>query len=574
MARGDRLVREGALVVLVALGMPGAVSAQSASPAASAAEQSRLVWQKVDDPDVAALPSSALLYEVAAGTPGIVAVAAAECGRDACVQPVWSSDGQDWEVPPDTLPGIPVDIAWGPAGFVLVVAEKARHVAYLSLDGRAWERVPITGMTARDEPFAAIATSDGYLLVGCAGVRRDSGCVEGKIWSSSDGRRWSAQVPEGADGVFLADAAAQPGRVVLLGVPIGEATSEGFILVSDGPGWTKVRLPLSAAMRTGALLASVVATPDGGFAVLGDYFVRKGGGERAFLLTSPDGSTWHAEKPGPRARGSISTLASPGGDSGPGIAMLPGRLGFAPDDAVDTQFLSWTPDGQRWDMSVLSLEPYGGARVEDIAQTADGGLIAVGLGAGEDFLPAIWRGSIVPSGPPAGPVGGEPPPATRPKFTSDRLAYLLAHAPDATRCAPIAQKEVRSRHPEAVAAIQCAGPGAIDTVRYYLFPTAERMADWWAKTLGRADAAGLEPASGSFESCAAGIPGETGWQAGLLTGRVDCYRESGTGSLARKQFANARWTDDTQLIGAWAVGSDDDLGALFAEFAAGRTEAP
>ena len=70
------------------------------------------------------------------------------------------------------------------------------------------------------------------------------------------------------------------------------------------------------------------------------------------------------------------------------------------------------------------------------------------------------------------------------------------------------------------------------------------------------------------------MPGETGWQAGTLTGRVDCYRESGTGSLAGRQFANTRWTDDQQLIGTWAVGADDDLGRLFAEFVGGRTEAP
>ena len=78
--------------------------------------------------------------------------------------------------------------------------------------------------------------------------------------------------------------------------------------------------------------------------------------------------------------------------------MLPGRLGFVPDDTVDTQFLWWTPDGQQWDMSVLSLEPYRGAMVEDIAQAATGDLIAVGVGAGGDPVPKIWRGRIVPAG--------------------------------------------------------------------------------------------------------------------------------------------------------------------------------
>jgi hypothetical protein len=307
-------------------------------------------------------------------------------------------------------------------------------------------------------------------------------------------------------------------------------------------------------------LRDVMATPGGGFAIVGDYYASDWQG---VLLTSPDGLTWAADPTGLAGPRHASPRAF-GASSGPGIAMALGFVG-TPGNGDQMQGAWWTTDGHSWQPSVLSLTP-DGSEMDDVAQMASGDLIGVGI------EPTIWRGTLEPAGPPAGPDSdGARVPAT-PGGRLDQVAYLLAHAPDLTRCSILTRAEVTLRHPEATAGIECARVGTLPKVRYYLFPDRKAMAAWWSRKLGDAGTTGLQPDSGSFEGCRAGSVGETGWAAGTDTGRVACYLEAGSGSLAGKQFANLRWTDDSQLIGAWALGSDDNLATLFEGFAEGRSQ--
>ena len=217
MTAYPRMVR-GALAVLLLLIVPAATSAQSQAPLDSSPARSRLVWQLVNDPDVDALPSSAPFYEVAAGPSVLVALAAADCRPGDCIVVASSADGLDWEVSPDRLDGFPVDITWGPAGFLIVAFIDGDPVTYLSVDGRSWTPGPLDGLTAEDEPMSAVATSDGYMLVGCGDRQQTFDCSRGQ---GVDIDRWPGlvlQVPAEADGAAMAAAAAHPGHVVALAV--------------------------------------------------------------------------------------------------------------------------------------------------------------------------------------------------------------------------------------------------------------------------------------------------------------------------------------------------------------------
>jgi hypothetical protein len=538
----------------------------------------RIVWRPVTDAAFQAQIKGSDLSLVAAGPDGVVAVAACANYKE-CFHVLTSRNGQTWKVQPHTLAGYPVDITYGSGGFVIPALVHHSHVVYVSADGRKWDSASLNGESPGDGLNAVIGTPDGYLLLGCAGgtAARDghlvgrsgtgglavdilTDCAMGKLWRSSDGHRWKPQNPGGTKGMELRAGATQGSRTVIIAAP-GSGIGLNAILVSNGSGWAKTRLPaVDGVAPRDISLRAVMATPDGGFAIVGDYFSNDWHG---VLFTSPDGLAWAVDPAGlagPRHAAPRAFDAS----SGPGIAIALGFVGTA-GNGDQMQGAWWTTDGQRWQPSVLSLTP-DGSEIDDVAQLASGDLIGVGI------EPTIWRGTMVAGGPPSGPDSDGLPVSVTPSARLDQVAYLLSHAPDLTKCTILSKGEVTSRHPEATAGIECAHVGTLPLVRYYLFPNRKAMATWWSRTLGDAGTTGLPRDGGSFDGCAAGSVGETGWTAGTDGGRVSCYLETGTGSQAGKQFANVRWTDDSQLIGAWALGANDDLATLFAGFAEGRTQ--
>ena len=550
----------------------------SPEPCSATPVRQRLVWRAVTGGDLLSQIKGADLSLVATGPDGVVAVAAC-AGYKECFHVLTSRDGETWKVLPNTLEGLPVDIAYGPGGFVIPALSGDHHVVYVSADGRKWQTVTPAGQGPYDALNTIVGTPDGYLLLGCDGGTaaidhlaadrpgvRGLGvdilvdCAFGKLWRSSDGQQWKPQKPAGTNGMELLDGATQGSRSVIIAAP-GSGVGLNAILVSDGGGWSKVALPsVDGAAARDISLRNVMATPDGGFAITGDYFTNDWHG---VLFTSPDGLSWSLDPAGlagPRHTAPRAFAAS----SGPGIAVALGFVG-TPGNGNQMEGAWWTTDGHAWQPSVLSFTA-GGTEMDDVAQLASGDLIGVGI------EPTIWRGTLEPVGPPSGPETDAAPVTTTPGGRLDQVAYLLAHAPDVTSCSILTRAEVTLRHPEATAGIECAHAGTLPLVRYYLFPDRKQMAAWWTRKLGDAGTTGLQPDSGSFDACGAGSIGETGWVAGTDTGRVSCYLEAGSGSLSGKQFANLRWTDDSQLIGAWALGTDDDLASLFEGFAEGRSQ--
>jgi hypothetical protein len=158
-----------------------------------------VVWLSSDGvrwdarPIVAGVPPDSVTETnaVAAGPRGIV-VGGGVCCRLEAPALWWSSDGQAWEIAavPDLVPGAWIqDLAAGPDGFVAIGGIGERGAIWTSADGRTWSAVdPDDAGLVRGGLSSVVATETGYVAVG-----QDDPGAEGSdaaIWASVGLEQW------------------------------------------------------------------------------------------------------------------------------------------------------------------------------------------------------------------------------------------------------------------------------------------------------------------------------------------------------------------------------------------------
>jgi hypothetical protein len=171
-------------------------------------------WQRGTAPSKNALEGSATtgrwMRAVEGGSFGYVAVGglndpAVHSGRPSRPA-VWTSvDGRKWTLRQLPLPGGAIG-AWfdhvSAKGSTLVATGTAtapsgtRAFAFTSADGgRSWREAPLPGGDAAHATVTAeTATPRGFVIAGTTG---DSGSVDVALWTSADGRGWTAAHPQG-----------------------------------------------------------------------------------------------------------------------------------------------------------------------------------------------------------------------------------------------------------------------------------------------------------------------------------------------------------------------------------------
>lgn len=387
-------------------------------------------WQPVAlDP----VPGDQTITSVAAGPLGFVAAGVDRQGDEARPA-VWSSvDGTAW-VRVGAGPASPFladtrieGVAVGPAGAVAVgtidTSGDVDGMAWFSADGTAWRAVPLggAGFTGRaDQAVRAVtATAGGFVAVG------DDADAERRVavaWTSGDGITWQRQPPtsdmsgpaESTEGLS-ARAVAGAGPVVAVG------GSHGLRVWTspDGRRWTAEEAPVAerdATVATDGATVVVVAGgnrlwlrragggwvdvgteaalfPGGGAKSSitdvirsGDGFVASGyDGAGQAIWYSPDGRTWERRKSAEASftNGHIDALTSFGADVvGVGTARHPSRT-----DAQVAAVWRSADAGTTW-ARIDEANPgfFVRGSTQMFAVTAGGsGLVAVGLS---------WEGTI------------------------------------------------------------------------------------------------------------------------------------------------------------------------------------
>ena len=251
------------------------------------------------------------MFDVAAGTPGIVAIGYA--ARPDLEAVTWfSPDGVTWV---RTALGDPASVrinavTWDGRQFVAVGEDRsqlkdwkdlasatARAAVWTSTDGRKWTRVPHTKtldvggfIDTMEDPITGgmrdvLASPGGLLAVGSV-CQNDSGDCQPAAWTSPDGVSWqrTAGVPS-VPGVLKAVATSGAGYVAVGAqscagsARIQAGDCPALILTSpDGEAWTQQSFEQSGDLRT--------------ITWIGDRYVATAPDGPGLLWTCEDGSSW------------------------------------------------------------------------------------------------------------------------------------------------------------------------------------------------------------------------------------------------------------------------------------------
>lgn len=277
-----------------------------------------VTWTRLAEDDPALTMGAVLIYGIAEGGPGLVAVGTGCEDNTAPCAPhptVWTSaDGTSWTrsaTDPDIFgeSGAMMDLAATDYGIVAAgnIAELGaddgffvRPAVWLSPDGADWSRVwegdlVDAGASSFVPGFTALAVDSEGLIVGVGSAENEDSQVVAAVWISTDGRAWERI--ESNSPAF--------GSETDLDVTILEVTwgSDGFIAVgteggthvaiwksADGLSWTRIDTTDQPFGTTGTL--SAVAALDTGFVATGPHGFAGPGGKLVTLWTSPDGSSW------------------------------------------------------------------------------------------------------------------------------------------------------------------------------------------------------------------------------------------------------------------------------------------
>ena len=177
--------RASAEAVDIAVGGPGFVIVGSDANArgevgVSWTSSDGIDWQEHDS-GIAVASGRSPFASVAAGGGALVAVGSLGIWR--------SVDGASWDQVGDaSMLGLgPVDVAWGPAGFVATGwGDGSDARVWRSADGISWEQVPPVGSLAGFCPARISGRPDGYQVLGSL-----CGTPPSVVLASSDGLSWA-----------------------------------------------------------------------------------------------------------------------------------------------------------------------------------------------------------------------------------------------------------------------------------------------------------------------------------------------------------------------------------------------
>jgi hypothetical protein len=238
------------------------------------------------------------LTDVTTGKQGWVAVGQSSDGAVGALV-LTSADGVTWRKAHDRFEGVPLGVAYGPAGYVTVGEDgpstgDSAAVAWYSTDLNGWNRA--TGAGANDLGGGkwmrdVAATPGGYVAVG--GQTKDN-VSQPVVWTSIDGKKWAAlptspPLPSGATSGSFTQVVSRGTALVALGTATTGTKTTHFAAVSadEGKNWQ----PQSLA---GTMLTSVTATATG-FTISGT--TGASGRSDVVLWTSADGRTWQQIRP-------------------------------------------------------------------------------------------------------------------------------------------------------------------------------------------------------------------------------------------------------------------------------------
>ncbi len=277
-----------------------------------------LTWTRLAADDPALNLGAVLIYGVAGGGPGLVAVGTG-CEDTAPCAPyptVWASvDGTSW-----TRSGPDPDV-FGDAGAmydavatddgVIVVGVIVEPISgeefdilptvWRSADGVVWTRVwqgDRTGLSQSSPLFPgaqAVAVAPDGLLVAVGMAENSSGVLVAAVWVSSDGQAWEridrdavAFDNETGDDVSMLDVTWGSNGFIAVGTVSG--TEAAIWHSADARSWTRVDTAEQAFGATGTL--SSVAALDSGFVAAGPHSPADQSGGPVQMWTSPDGFVW------------------------------------------------------------------------------------------------------------------------------------------------------------------------------------------------------------------------------------------------------------------------------------------
>ena len=337
-----------------------------------------LQWRRVDMPGLSG--SYQWFDSVIAGGPGLIAVGSPNGEYEAFM---WTSeDGIEWL--PSIVEGAPnygwaFDVTAGGPGYVAVGSR-----IWSSSDGVRWTNADVTGPIV-GELRAVTVGGPGLVAVGKFGL------LQASIYTSTDGLVWSLIPEEGApEGAYESEitdiVAGGPGLVA-----VGHLGGIGAVWTSpDGFEWTRVpHDPEVFGYGAEGTELSSIAAGDAGFVAVG----RVTDDNTMGIWRSDDGLTWSVVPLDPTVVNEHHALATvisteqgflAGGDGGQGDA----GVWFSPDG------ISWTR---------LTGEALGGLDVEHITDLTVLGdsVIAVGVrffetgSSGEDRIgdsEVVWIG--------------------------------------------------------------------------------------------------------------------------------------------------------------------------------------
>lgn len=295
------------IMVGVAEGGPGLVAvgavSTNESDAAVWVSEDGIGWSQVDDPAALAGVGDQAMRAVMAGGPGLVAVGDAESGTGSDAA-VWTSeDGTKWSrvFNEQVLGGERDQVMWhvaaGGPGLVAVGGEGFDAAVWTSSDGTTWSRLPhdevAFGSEGRVVMRSVVAAGPGLVAVGAEEIGLNSVAA---VWTSPDGLTWS-RVPHdeavfGGDGfqAMFAVATGGPGLVAVGGEQSDDGSDAAVWTSEDGVTWSRVAGDVSQLGGAGNQVMFGVTADESGLVAVG----ASPGPERAAesVWVSSDGFLW------------------------------------------------------------------------------------------------------------------------------------------------------------------------------------------------------------------------------------------------------------------------------------------
>ncbi|HXA61105.1 MAG TPA: sialidase family protein [Streptosporangiaceae bacterium] len=266
-------------------------------------------------------------------------------------------------------------LAYGPQGWAAIGQHGSLPLVMTSPSGGAWKAGTLPGPDGTI-PYAITSTSSGYDVVGRSGAAAAA-------WHSADLRTWTRATGDLGGPSWMSGVAASGTGVVAVGGRLDHGSERPAVWTSsNGRKWTApASVPLPAPLAAGSLTGLLTNGPV--VVALGTGVV--GQETYAFALTSGDGGrSWRPEVLAGRGAFTAATV-TPHGFLAAGIAGAPGR----------TDVVVWTSaDGLAWHRATplgTGLDGPGAQRLTALTVVGND-LLAVGVtGDYRGDTPTLWH---------------------------------------------------------------------------------------------------------------------------------------------------------------------------------------